>query len=567
MSESNESAASSEQSENVGRGRYVFDSSGSSSENNRQRANTSPGSEETQDGIEREQSEHCSPTIFEEIDESGRVDRRIFDEFINRHRQLTNGPAELGCGVELDIVAVVEAMARYAGPEKRYIHEVIRYRTDIELIQILNGCSQMSRNRVFEFHGVHELPGFEHVHVGHLCPWINRECKCWTRTLQLGRKKSKPRPLDSLTKSDYESILRYLNSDGRRLLEVNSPRGKVRSFYGIKCVPHERVFGRRGKRSLEDCSVSDQESYHEPTRRSVIQLNREMDARDGKPSSAGRKLSPEELEEFILKNLTCPINAITRSKAWKISKYRYLNEEDRTVRRVVDYLKAEIHGYSYKRILELHNKGTSTFLCINNDLDTFYYSPHESMFLILELLRYQFTPQATENLDNLDKLVAKFIEVLYNFLERKTPKVNCLEVISEPSAGKNWFFDCISSFYINVGYIANFNRTQSFPLQDCFDRRILIWNEPNCESAAYDTIKMLFAGDPCAAKVKYKSDVTIYKTPIIVLSNKTAFPRSQAFTDRMLCYRWRSCPKLKEYKLYPHPMCWPLLLRWSHDNI
>lgn len=64
-----------------------------------------------------------------------------------------------------------------------------------------------------------------------------------------------------------------------------------------------------------------------------------------------------------------------------------------------------------------------------------------------------------------------------------------MEIVSPPSAGKNFFFDPVLSFYINRGTIRNFNRYTSFPLQDTVGRRILVWNEPNCESSAFDTVK------------------------------------------------------------------------------
>uniref|UniRef100_A0A0A9YFR6 Non-capsid protein NS-1 n=1 Tax=Lygus hesperus TaxID=30085 RepID=A0A0A9YFR6_LYGHE len=75
------------------------------------------------------------------------------------------------------------------------------------------------------------------------------------------------------------------------------------------------------------------------------------------------------------------------------------------------------------------------------------------------------------------------------------------------------------SFYLNCGNIANFNRNCQFPLQDCINRRILLWNGPNCESTAFDNSKMLFGGDPLPARIKFSNDSKIPRTPIFVITN------------------------------------------------
>ena len=71
-----------------------------------------------------------------------------------------------------------------------------------------------------------------------------------------------------------------------------------------------------------------------------------------------------------------------------------------------------------------------------------------------------------------------------------------------------------------------------------------MWNEPNCERFAFDTLKMLFGGDTLPVKVKFQQDAIVTRTPIIILSNKEVFPNDKAFNTRMFKYYWRSCPFL-----------------------
>lgn len=54
--------------------------------------------------------------------------------------------------------------------------------------------------------------------------------------------------------------------------------------------------------------------------------------------------------------------------------------------------------------------------------------------------------------------------------------------------------------------MGNFNRIRSFPLMECVDRRIILWNEPVMEPSAIETLKMILGGDTTNAKVKYQCD-------------------------------------------------------------
>lgn len=107
-------------------------------------------------------------------------------------------------------------------------------------------------------------------------------------------------------------------------------------------------------------------------------------------------------------------------------------------------------------------------------------------------------------LSNLTELmVIEFKKELLDILDRRLPKRNYMQIVGDPCAGENYFFDCFSDACINKGQIGNFNRYCSFPLQDAKDKGVFLWYEPNVENAAYDPLKMLF-GDNLPAKVKYQ---------------------------------------------------------------
>nr|QKK82934.1 hypothetical protein 2 [Pittosporum tobira parvo-like virus] len=177
--------------------------------------------------------------------------------------------------------------------------------------------------------------------------------------------------------------------------------------------------------------------------------------------------------------------------------------------------------------------------------ETYYYSIEDSIKVLEEFLLFQcFTLEG----------VIKFLTDLFNILERRIPKKNCLYVVSEPNGGKNYFFDCVKAALLNSGEIGNFNRFCNFPLQEAPKKRILMWNEPNFEPSSIDTLKMLFAGDSIACKIKHKCESIVTRTPIVVLSNTNVIPDNDIFKPRVMRYYWRVASLLKNKTRKPYPL-------------
>nr|XP_037285894.1 uncharacterized protein LOC119178756 [Rhipicephalus microplus] len=194
-------------------------------------------------------------------------------------------------------------------------------------------------------------------------------------------------------------------------------------------------------------------------------------------------------------------------------------------------------SYSTLNFVEMYKNTQPLLDAPHGDLATFYMDVPASFDAMMERLKFQFHEVHEE--------VSAFVNNLYSLVEKAVTKKNCMEIVSPPSAGKN-FFDPVLSFYINRGTIRNFNCYTSFPLQDTVGRRILVRNEANCESSAFDTVKKTFGGDVNLVAVKYTANQTISKTPIIVLSNNEVFPDDEAFNHHMWCYKWRACPPLRK---------------------
>lgn len=114
-----------------------------------------------------------------------------------------------------------------------------------------------------------------------------------------------------------------------------------------------------------------------------------------------------------------------------------------------------------------------------------------------ELLKFQF-PDENEMIE--------FLKIVYQWYDKVIPKKNAILIKSEPNAGKNFFFDAVVHYCCNFGQVGNFDKHSSFPLQEAVDKRILMWNEPQVETSAFEELKCLFGGDALNSKVKYIVD-------------------------------------------------------------
>lgn len=77
------------------------------------------------------------------------------------------------------------------------------------------------------------------------------------------------------------------------------------------------------------------------------------------------------------------------------------------------------------------------------------------------------------------------------------------------------------------------NRNSSFPFNNCINKRILHWDEPNFDPNALETLKKLFSGNEFPANVKYFNFQNLLRTPVICTANSNVFLRVEAFKCRI----------------------------------
>lgn len=210
--------------------------------------------------------------------------------------------------------------------------------------------------------------------------------------------------------------------------------------------------------------------------------------------------------------------------------------------------------------LELYQRVTPMFHCLDiNDYNTIYMSLKDSVDALIDLLLFQFHSLSD---------VISFLKTVYDVCNRESGKMNSIFIHGDSNAGKNFYTDCLSSFFLNVGMINNPNKYERFPFMDCVDRRIVVWNEARMDPAFYDDIKQVLAGDCLKVNVKHQAPIDVVRVPVIVLSNSQFLPGNDEFSNRMYRFEWRKCSLLKRFvNAKPLPVAAGLLLYWSqHTN-
>lgn len=92
---------------------------------------------------------------------------------------------------------------------------------------------------------------------------------------------------------------------------------------------------------------------------------------------------------------------------------------------------------------------------------------------------------------------------------------------------------------------------------DCVDRRVIMWNEALCDPYFYEDVKCILSGDAPEVHIKNQGELKVFKTPVIILSNRNTFPDNEEFNSRLIKYNWKYCELLKHCKKKPNPMSFP----------
>lgn len=181
-----------------------------------------------------------------------------------------------------------------------------------------------------------------------------------------------------------------------------------------------------------------------------------------------------------------------------------------------------------------------------------YYDTQESYTHISNLLTFQF--QTEEN-------IKLFINKMYAVCEKLIPKRNSIYISGDPSSCKTYFSFMVCTYYLSMGEVENPKRNANFPYNNCPNKRILYWNEPEFMFSSVEDIKKLLGGDLFSVNVKNQSNITLDRTPVIITSNNTDMFQKDVWRDRIFKVQpWQTFPYMKDKSKFPHPLTWETLV-------
>lgn len=438
-----------------------------------------------------------------------------------------------------------------------YISDVYACESSDRAIGVARRLEERARSFGRGFIGIF-LHG-NHVHSIHSCPFTSRCCKCFFKKFpeaqeDIRRLLRKPRAVETFKRSDWENITKYFCTAGRRATFFK--------IYGsIQRIPNQIT-------ALSDTIISSQNEGRPETSvencRDPLHDDRECE-RGIVPKSSRSSRNRQKRDiiypggpggisggtgiilDLLSKCAVCPLTEIVYTREYLTNPNVACKRLDsRELKDAVDTRGSIINTWSLEDFKKFYDDITIIKIWSSRSLESFdnyYYNYEESTTITYKLLEFQMGND-----------LIPFCVTLMNILECKLPKTNCFIVISPPSAGKNFFFDAVRDYFLNCGQMNNPNRYNQFAYQDCHNKRVIFWNEPNYESKETENLKMLFAGDNLSANVKCKPQANVKRTPVIITSNsRPNFVNNAAFADRISVWHWQSAPFLKNYEKKPRP--------------
>lgn len=442
-------------------------------------------------------------------------------------------------------------------PRRRILHDIYSSRPDSGRDGFLDHCMGTKYTGTIFIIAEHN----DHFHVIHDCSYSGSTCRC-QRIADIQseyiRYKRRVIPTAQFSTAHWHNLTVYLEKDPRRINYIyiagrtwkESGKNRNLSIFGSVKTREEKLV----ENSRTEDNIS---TFWECETREDDQRNNEGSGDTFQQLERSQKRSKgDRLYEFLSEFSIAPIKTIFNTKFWTLGKYRYDDTDSKLMNSVLRRIAIEISEWNINDFMNKYNNTDNNKLIFNapnaNPGD-YYYDINTSVEVLNELLLFQY--------DNNMELVKIFLEDVYNVCEKKEPKRNSIFIYSSPNAGKNYFFDCVVHFHLNFGQLGNFNKYCNFPLQECVNKRIIMWNEPSVSPDHFETIKTILGGDNANAKIKHQGDSIVARTPIIILGNTEPFPKDSAFQTRIIKYTWKPCDALAECSKKPTPLAYYYLLK------
>lgn len=479
--------------------------------------------------------------------------------------------------------------------QRKIIHDIVDIRDDGNIDLMLKKCIGRARKCNIRrcIMSKHFIGPKKHIHLIHDCPWTNRECKCFY--VPVRPRVNAIHPSDDWDPEDWAKLIKYLCQNGRRLSYCKSTwqDGKewlerkgatCEEFYsGREYLPDECNSGNPKTRPLE--IRSGQYFTCCPGERLSIPSNFNMEQDGGgihnesrTPRNKKSRATAEDVETFVLKNITTPPENCTKTVAWKTNpKFKFVLPKDDCFKRGIHAFKNMILGATYQDLIKIYEEADTILFKAENikQYEEMYHTPDASFEICKRLLQYQLQDIADQEHLEVEDVIAEFIEDLYYILEKKSPdrKKNTFEIIGPPQSWKSWFTKQIANFYISVGDIGSCTKGERFPFQDAVNSRVNIMNDKDVHPDALTQFLGILGGDEDKVAQKGVSGEEITRIPVIHTNNKELFYSSvnleAAFRTRIIHYRFK-CIDDEYFKCVGQKICnplvWPKLINFAKEK-
>lgn len=458
-------------------------------------------------------------------------------------------------------------------PTRRYLSNIILVRDRDHHA----ACLRLLKTQVVDFPGKFFCWTDEgdHIHVVHDCAYPGGQCRCRIMQHQeirgsLQKPLRRIKYMSEIDPTDWANVLLYFGVSkwpspsqtwiGGRLQRSTDYDQAVRwkQMQGRSREILERETEGNGYHGVgeQQCSQDDRGLVPE----GPVQLGKhKRSLREGDSTVVGKKTKFSRIAgsvQSLLSQYYClPANHLKHILVHNMDNdWLYDPTIEKYYNNACD-LFVHIHNkYSLADFADLYSKCTPTFY--SNDIDPFgYYHDREtSKMFIKQLLQHQFNDD--------EEQIKYFLVNIRDWFDKLgwdgNVKMNTLLIEGPPNCGKNYFFDMLSAIAYNVGHIGRVcNKTNNFPLQDCFNRRLCIANEMSVEDTAVEDMKKLCEGTAFNIRVKYQGDKIFTKAPVIVITNNYIdfMHRPEFIGVRVKKYIWTQCDLLKESDKKPYPLC------------
>ena len=438
-----------------------------------------------------------------------------------------------------------------------------------EIKIIFNDIIGRGRNCYFKFIIKHA----DHYHILHDCKWSNGQCRCFgPRFIKFcTRRHSVPNSITTVSEADWENLFNYHFQCERELYYGKIGTSDGSELYDRLKSLQSRQYGEQDRSLteargfMETCGNTNQILWPESSRQDSNGDDSEFNSNTKEANNKGRKRKydirnqdqeAKDVAELFIDICASPITDGDRTTPWINSKYKFLNDIEYGVKKAKNYLHMKFSKMSLSDFVDFYedreerNKFNLWSAHSKEVFDDIYFDKDTSLYKCLQLLIYQIKRSGLSSTYEIKDSeywkyeVMSYLKDLFLFLDNKTGKQNTQYYVSSSCSGKTFFFDMIKDFLLLHGNMSNWNRNSQFPLQMCVDKKVIFWNEPNCEEAALEDLKKVLGGEYYAANIKNRMHTEIRRTPVIITGNQLIFPNKPEWTCRIKYFNWQTAPFL-----------------------